>query len=66
VETERDEADARVSARLTALEEETATLRSALAESRSREDLLQARTEELGRRWNALRKLLSEDGPTGG
>ena len=61
-----DEAGARLGARLTALEEEISALRSALAESRSREDSLQARTEELQRRWDSLRKLLSEDGPRAG
>jgi len=52
-----------LSARMAALEEEIGALRGALAESRSREDSLQARTEELARRWDALRRLLSEDGP---
>ncbi|MFI5180594.1 MAG: ADP-ribosylation factor-like protein [Thermoanaerobaculia bacterium] len=65
-DTGREEAEARLNARLTALEEEVSTLRSELAESRNREDSLQARTEELKRRWDSLRKLLSEDGPTAG
>ncbi len=66
VDARREEAEERLGARLTALEEEISVLRSALAESRSREDSLQARTEELQRRWDSLRKLLSEDTPQSG
>jgi len=66
VDAWREEAEERLGARLTALEEEISVLRSALAESRIREDSLESRTEELQYRWDSLRKLLSEDEPQGG
>ncbi len=65
-ETGHDEAEVRFGARLTALEEEISLLRSALAESRCREDSLQARAEEMQRRWDSLRRILSEEGTPGG
>ncbi|HQR45774.1 MAG TPA: hypothetical protein PK598_07130, partial [Thermoanaerobaculia bacterium] len=58
----REEVEARLGGRIATLEEELASLRRQLEESRNREDSLRDLTEGLSRRWEALRRLLAEDG----
>lgn len=59
----REEVEARLGGRIATLEEELAALRRELQESRSREESLRGLTEGLGRRWDSLRRLLTEDEP---
>ena len=60
----RVEVEARLGGRIAILEEELAALRRELQESRSREESLKSLTEGLGRRWDSLRRLLTEDEPS--
>jgi signal recognition particle receptor subunit beta len=57
----REEVEARLGGRIANLEEDLAVLRRELQESRSREESLRGLTEALGRRWDSLRRLLTEE-----
>jgi len=57
----REQVEARLGRRIETLEEELAALRRELQESRSREDSLKGLTDGLSRRWESLRRLLTED-----
>jgi hypothetical protein len=57
----REQVEARLGRRIEILEEELAALRRELQESRSREDSLKGLTDGLSRRWESLRRLLTED-----
>jgi signal recognition particle receptor subunit beta len=57
----REEVETRLGGRIATLEEELSALRHELVESRSREESLRSLTESLSRRWESLRRILSED-----
>ncbi|MGE5347152.1 MAG: ADP-ribosylation factor-like protein [Acidithiobacillales bacterium] len=59
----REEVETRLGGRIANMEEELSALRRELAESRSREDSLRSLTEAMSRRWESLRRILSDDGP---
>ena len=58
---QRREAESRLNDRIAALEAEIARLSAQLSDSRGREESLKALTEGLTKKWDALRRLLSED-----
>ncbi len=59
----REEVETRLGGRIANMEEELSALRRELAESRNREELLRSLTEVMSRRWESLRRILSDDGP---
>ncbi len=59
----REEVETRLGGRIANMEEELSALRRELAESRSREESLRSLTEAMSRRWESLRRILSDDGP---
>ena len=58
----REEVEELLNRRIATLEEELQSLRRELLESRDREEAMKTLTEGLSRRWDALRRLLAEDG----